>query len=122
MEPSAAQLAYSARNDSDNPYRTSKDLVLKQFYLWNGLDVNRLNLPPLPVVEKPAKNIGLAWNGDSQAVRQLGNLTRNGPRHFTQWLTRTTSFNEAAPTSTENRSKADAPAVQKILHSAGGVL
>lgn len=45
--PQAAELSLEESRDLSNPYRQSKDLVLKQYGIWNGAESQNMTLPPI---------------------------------------------------------------------------
>ncbi|XP_023931734.1 uncharacterized protein LOC106162516 isoform X1 [Lingula anatina] len=51
-----------------------KAAVLRELLIWRGVDLRKIDLPPLPVVPKEKLSMSDAWDCDNQAVRQLVNV------------------------------------------------
>jgi len=68
---SAAELSYEASKDDQQPFREQKKQLLRQYCLWNGKDVAKMDLPPLPQENRPKSRAGDAWSVRDAAAKQL---------------------------------------------------
>ncbi|XP_013395276.1 uncharacterized protein LOC106162516 isoform X2 [Lingula anatina] len=57
-----------------------KAAVLRELLIWRGVDLRKIDLPPLPVVPKEKLSMSDAWDCDNQAVRQLVNIPHHKAR------------------------------------------
>ena len=49
----AAELNFDEALNPNNPYRENKNLVIKQYHLWNSKDMNKIELPPINLHKEP---------------------------------------------------------------------